>query len=565
MSPLWRNLNHARTGANWALSFLTTEVRGMQAAAYILALSSLTSSVLALLRDRLLAHLFGAGPQLDMYYVAFRIPDAVFIGIGALVSAYMLIPEIARRDEEAQKKFLDPVGGGYSVFGAVVAAGGAFAAPAILHKFFPLLAAGSLADLVFLSRILLLQAVFLGFSNIAAAITQYKHRYTLYAISPIVYNLGIMFGALALYPHYGLPGLIWGVVVGAALHFAIQVPSILSDGFFRHLPRFTEARAFLDTIRLSLPRALALSMNQLAFFGLLALAGSLSVGSISIFMFAYNLQAVPLSIIGASYATAAFPTLAYAFSRGESLEYLAQVAIAARQILFWSLPVIALTIVLRAHVVRAVLGTGAFDWTDTRLTAAALALFVVSLAAQGLTLLLLRALYAAGKTAIPFIVSGVTAALTLTLGVWLLAIFSGEATTNFIEAFLRVQDVPGAEVLALAIAYSISSLVGASVLSLYFAGHFGQFFFEVGRSWWQALTAALAAGIASYATLYIIGGLTLSTTFGEIVLKGGGAGLAGCAAAALTYYALDNREFAENVAALRKRIWRDVEPVVSAE
>src|SRR3989344_7057782 len=100
MSPLWRNLDHAKNGAKmtgqWALSFLTTEVRGMQAAAYILALSSLTSSILALLRDRLLAHLFGAGPQLDMYYAAFRIPDMVFIGIGALVSAYMLIPELAR-------------------------------------------------------------------------------------------------------------------------------------------------------------------------------------------------------------------------------------------------------------------------------------------------------------------------------------------------------------------------------------------------------------------------------------------------------------------------------------
>ena len=82
MSPLWRNINHARTGANWALSFLTTEVRGLHAAAYILALSSLTSSILALLRDRLLAHLFGAGPQLDLYYAAFRIPDAVFIGNG---------------------------------------------------------------------------------------------------------------------------------------------------------------------------------------------------------------------------------------------------------------------------------------------------------------------------------------------------------------------------------------------------------------------------------------------------------------------------------------------------
>lgn len=565
MGPLFRNINSAKSGATWALSFLTTEVRGLHAAAYILALSSLTSSILALLRDRLLAHLFGAGPELDMYYAAFRIPDMVFIGIGALVSAYMLIPEIARRDVKAQKKYLDTVIVGYSFLVALVAGIAAIAAPRLLHTFFPLLTEESLSDLVRLARILLLQAALLGFSNIAAAITQYKHRYTLYAISPIVYNLGIMFGAIVLYPSWGIDGLVWGVVIGAFLHLFIQVPAIMADGFFNRLPRFTDAWAFLYTVRLSLPRALALSMNQIAFFGLLALAGTLASGSISVFMFAYNLQGVPLSIIGASYATAAFPTLAYAFSRGESKVYLSHVAIAARQILFWTLPIIALTIVLRAHIVRAVLGTGAFDWADTRLTAAALALFAISLASQSLTLLLIRAMYAAGKTVVPLVVSALSAALTLVFGVWLLTLLSNPASGNFLEAFLRVEDVGGTNVLALALAYSTSSIIGALILCLYFAGRFGRFFFEVGRSWWEALTAALAAGLTSYGVLNVIGDVTFSTTLGEIIVKAGGAGLLGCVAAGATYYLLGNREFAENVAALRKRIWRDVEPVVSAE
>lgn len=565
MGPVFRHLNTAKSGANWALSFLTIEVRGLHAAAYILALSSLTSSVLALLRDRLLAHVFGAGAQLDLYYAAFRIPDMVFIGVGALVSAYMLIPEIARRDEEGQKRYLDTILVGYSILVAIVGVVAAAAASTILHTFFPLFSAETLVQLTTLSRILLLQAVFLGFSNIAAALTQYKHRYTLYAISPIVYNLGIMFGAVVLFPQYGINGLIWGVVIGAALHFAIQIPSIIGDGFFRHIPRFGEPRAFIETVRLSLPRALALSMNQIAFFGLLALAGTLGAGSISVFMFAYNLQAAPLAIIGVSYATAAFPTLAYAFSRGESNEYLTQVAIAARQILFWSLPMIALMIVLRAHIVRAILGTGSFDWTDTRLTAALLALFSISLAAQGLTLLLIRALYAAGKTFIPFLVSTLTASLTIIFGVWFLTILSNDANTNFIEAFLRIQDLKGTNVIALAIAYSTSSLVGAIILGLYFAGRFGRFFFEVGRAWWEALTAALAAGLTAYITLNIIGDVTLSTSLAEVVVKGGAAAIIGLIAASVTYYLLGNLEFAENVAALRKRIWRDVEPVVSAE
>ncbi|MFZ2555270.1 MAG: lipid II flippase MurJ [Minisyncoccia bacterium] len=554
------------TGAGWALSFLTTEVRGLQAAAYILALSSLFSSLLALLRDRILANMFGAGSTLDIYYAAFRIPDAVFIGIGALVSAYMLIPELARRDEAAQTRYLDSVIGGFAALVTVVSLVAAWAAPTILVRTFPaLVAQGSLDELIALTRILLFQAALLGFSNIAAAVTQFKHRYALYALSPIVYNLGIIFGAYVLYPILGLSGLAWGVVIGAAFHFGIQVPSIVSDGFFRHLPQSSELSAFLETVRLSLPRALALSMNQIAFFALLALAGTLSAGSISVFMFAYNLQGVPLAIIGASYATAAFPTLAYAFSQGKSDVFLTQMGIAARQIIFWSLPAIALMIVLRAHVVRAVLGSGAFDWTDTRLTAAALALFAISLAAQGISLLLIRACYASGKTLVPFVISGLSSALMIFLGVQFLSLSEYQASADFLETFLRVEDLLGTQILALALAYSLASLISAFALTIYFQFRFGTFFMEIGRSLGEGFMAAFAAAAASYSTLHVIGDISLSSTFLSVLLKGGTAGLVGCAAAAFAYFLLGNREYGENALALRRRIWKDVEPVTSAE
>lgn len=565
MGPIVRNIAYAKNGAEWAFSFLTTEIRGLQAAAYILAISSLLSSILALLRDRVLAHLFGAGIELDLYYAAFRIPDLVFIGIGALVSAYMLIPELSRRDEAAQKRYLDTIIAGFSILVVVASVLAYIVAPQILAAFFPALAAESLGELTHLSRILLLQAILLGFSNIAAAVTQFKHRYALYAASPIVYNIGIIAGALWLYPAMGLSGLVWGVVLGAGLHLGIQLPSVIRDGFFARLPLLYELRAFFDTVRLSLPRALALSMNQLAFFGLLSLAGALSAGSISVFMFAYNLQGVPLSIIGASYATAAFPTLAYAFSRGESSVFLAQVYLAARQILFWSLPVIAIMVVLRAHIVRAVLGSGAFDWTDTRLTAAALALFVISLAAQGLTLLLIRAFYASGRTLAPFLVSAGSAILTIALGVTFLQMVGNPSAGNFLEALLRVEGVPGSAVLVLALAYATSSVVGVLVLVLYFESCFGNFFSETRRVWWQGLSAAFAAGVLAYLTLHAIGDIELGSTSGSVLLKGVAAGLSGCGAAAFVYYLLGSREFSENVATLRRRIWRDVEPVASAE
>lgn len=559
MSPL----HFARNSAQFALSFVSMEVRGVQAAAYLLALSSIASSLLALIRDRTLAHLFGAGTQLDLYYAAFRLPDLLFIAVGALVSAFVLIPELSRRTVDEQRRYIESVVVGFAFLVMVVGSIVALAAPLVLERMFPMFAS-QLSELTALTRILLVQAVLLGFSNIAAAITQHRHRYALYALSPLVYNLGIIGGATLGYPHWGLTGLVAGVVVGAFLHLGIQLPAILRDGFFRRIPQF-DFRACVDTVRASLPRTLALSMNNIAFFVLLSFAGTLSAGSISVFMFAFNMQNIPLSIIGASYATAAFPTLARAYSSGANTEYASYVVLAARHILFWSLPMIALLIVLRAHVVRVVLGSGAFDWADTRLTAAALALFALSLAAQGLVLLLIRALYAARYTALPLAVSVVSALLSVALAITLLGVLTNPAQSNFLEALLRVEDVSGTLVLALPLAYSLAALFSALLLALFFSAQFGAFFREVGRSWWESLTAAFMAGSAAYITLNVLGTITLASTLGSVLLKGGVAGCVGAAAATCTYWLMRNRELEENAIALKRRIWRDAEPIASGE
>src|SRR3989344_428200 len=277
-----------------AFRFLSSEASTLERAVSILAASAFLSSLLALLRDRLLAHTFGAGVELDVYYAAFRIPDLLFVTAGALVSVYILIPELARRDREQQKDYIDTVVAGFSLLAVFASLLAAVFAPSILKILFP--------------RIMLLQPILLGLSNILAAVTQSRARYGLYALSPILYNAGIIAGVLFFYPVWGIAGLGWGVVLGAALHLGVQVPFILSEGFFRRLPQFREKKALVSTAFISVPRALALSLNQVAFVGLTALAATLTPGSVAVFMFAFNLSSVPLSVIGASYSVAAFPT-----------------------------------------------------------------------------------------------------------------------------------------------------------------------------------------------------------------------------------------------------------------
>lgn len=539
------------------LGYLSQEVRGLHSAAYILAGAAFLSSLLALARDRLLAHTFGAGPELDIYYAAFRIPDLIFVATGALVSVYILIPELARRTEEDQRRYLDTILAGFSLFAALVAALAALAAPAMLASLYPQLAAhGELGELATLTRIMLLQPVLLGISNIFAAVTQSRGRYTLYAISPLLYNLGIIAGAVLLYPVFGLAGLAWGVVSGALMHALIQVPSLMREGFLRTVPHIFDLRAIFDTALVSLPRALTLSMTQLSFIGLTALAGLLAPGSIAIFMFAYNLQAVPLAIIGASYSVAAFPTLAAALSQGQRDHFRQQVALAARYVIFWSLPITALLIVLRAYLVRVVLGSGAFDWTDTRLTAAVFALLAISLVAQGISLLLVRAYYAAGRTFVPFIIAAATALATVGIAWWVVAAFENPLLFWSAKALLRVSDVPGSRVLALGIGFAIATIAGTAVLALHFERRFGGFFSGVGRTFLESVIAALAAGFATYAILVAVGPIDVGSTTGTIFLRGFAGGASGLIVAGFCYALLGSIELRELLTALKTRVKR---------
>ena len=555
----------ARLPSSASLGFFSYEVRGMHVAAYLLGFSALISSLLALARDRLLAHMFGAGAELDLYYAAFRIPDILFVVFGALVSVYALIPLLSRYDDAEKRRYIDTIVIGFSLMVCVIIASVYAILPQLLTRLFPAMAATAFEELLSLTVILLAQPVILGFSNIAAALTQYRHRYALYALAPILYNAGIIFGIAFLYPRFGMYGIAYGVILGAVMHLAIQLPDVIKDGYLRRFPRFSDVRGFFATLRLSLPRTAALSVTQLAFLGLLSYAGVLATGSIAVFIFAFNLHAVPLAIIGASYSVAAFPTLAVAFAGGKTDEFLSYVHAAARHILFWTVPATTLFIVLRAHVVRTVLGTGSFDWTDTRLTAAAVALFSVSLVAQGISLLLVRAAYAAGRTIAPFVIALASGSLTIVLGWVYLQTFRYDEAGAFIEVFLRVQDVPGSDVLALILAFVTGSIVAALLNIAYFELRFGPLLSAISRAWWESLTAGFIGAVAAYGALVFLGDITFASTLGSVFFKGFVAGVSGILATAITYRLLGSREYAATVSAMRERLWREAAPVSSAE
>ncbi|MCH7529684.1 murein biosynthesis integral membrane protein MurJ [Patescibacteria group bacterium] len=543
------------------LNLIHREIRGVHEAAYLLGLFALFSQVLALIRDRLLASSFGAGSVLDVYYAAFRIPDVIFVSVASLVSIYVLIPFLAEKSaisEDEERKFISTIFSAFALIILFISAVMFLFTPQLLGVIFPGLVDSPLySDLVILTRILLLQPILLGISSLFGSITQTRQRFILYALSPLLYNLGIIGGILFLYPLFGIPGLGYGVVLGALLHLVIQLPFIIKTGF---VPRFSFSINLSEVkkvVFLSLPRTLALSANQIALLFLISFASLMAVGSITVFNLSFNLQAVPLSIIAVSYSVAAFPTLARLFSNGEQKQFLEQMLVAARHILFWSTPAIALFVVLRAQIVRVVLGSGAFDWADTRLTAAVLALFAISLTAQGLNLLFIRGYYASGNTKKPLIINVISSILIVAFSYLFIKLFATfEGWRFFFESLLRVEDLAGTEILMLPLGYSLAVIINAIVFWIAFQKDFKSFSFSLSTVFFQSLSAAIVLGFVAYQFLEILDNVFDINTFWGIFLQGALSGMAGIIAAVILLKLTKSKELSEVWKSLHHKFWK---------
>lgn len=526
-------------------------------AAILLASFALLSQILALLRDRTLAHLFGTGQTLDIYYAAFRIPDLLFALIASFVSAAVIIPLFVDREKESAtraEQFFGNVLTAFVVVMAAVASVTAICMPYLVGRFFPAFAGEAHHELVLVARIMLISPILLGVSSIFGSIAQSKSKFFVFALSPVLYNMGIIFGAIVLYPRVGVAGLAMGVVGGALLHMAINIPAIHTVR-----PRLV-VKDFFSDIRsvtlLSLPRTIGLSLGQITFLVLVAWAALLTRGSVTVFSFAWNLQSVPLAIIGVSFSVAAFPTLARLYAEKNIPAFLDHILGAARQIIFWSIPTIALLVVLRAQIVRVILGSGLFTWNDTRLTAAGLALFAISLVAQGLILLFVRGYYAAGNTKTPLIANSFGACVTIVSAWFYLVAFGHDGGFHtLIEQFLRVEGVPGTEVLALSLAYTTGSFFNGALLM-----HFFRRDFDVTgallRTTLESLGSAIVAGIVAYVTLALVGAVFPLTTLLNVFLQGFIAGCAGIFACILSLRGLKSREYREVSASFRRRFWK---------
>lgn len=430
-------------------------------AAALVALSSLISRFLGIFRDRILAGQFGAGASLDIYYAAFRIPDLIFnlLVLGALSAGFIPVFTSLIKDFSCEAKngcdahhenkeawslaanvlnFLLLGLGAISVLGIVLA-------EPLTRLITPGFSPESKEQVVILTRIMFLSPLFLGVSGIFGGILQSFKRFLVYSLSPIFYNLGIIIGALYFTDFWGLPGLAWGVVFGAFCHMLVQVPLVYHLGFRYRWKIFWRDVSTWRIWKMMAPRTLSLAISQINLVVITIIASGLASGSLAVFNLANNLQSFPIGIFGISFAIAAFPALSQVAFDKEKLS--ASFSQAMRQILFFIVPATVFIIILRAQIIRVVLGTGNFDWTHTILTMNTLGFFALSLFAQATIPLLVRIFYARQDSSTPLYLGLLSAVfnviLSLSLGkkmgvAGLALAFSLANIINFIGLWLAI-------------------------------------------------------------------------------------------------------------------------------
>jgi len=423
---------------------LFSQQSSILSAATLIMIMIVTSRVLGLVRQRLLAHFFMAD-ELSLFFAAFRLPDLVFevLVFGTFSSAF--IPVFARLVKKEDK---DAWGVAASVVNigliAFVILGLIFCLFA--HQIYNVIAPGfsgeGLKQIVMLTRILFSAQIFFVISYVLTGVLESLRRFLVPALAPIFYNLGIILGTILFSNQMGLLGPAIGVVIGAFSHFLIQLPLALKLGF-----RFKREIVITDDVKkigkLALPRVVEVSFLQLSKMAELYFASLLTTASYTYYTFANTLQLLPVGLFGVSIAKAALPTLASS-SDDEKL-FAKTLWKSLGEMVFLVAPLATILVVLRIPIIRLTFGTDIFTWEATVQTSLVLSSFALGIVFQAINLLLARAFYALHETKIPVMSSLVSIFLIIVL--------------DFV--FIKILNYP---VWGLALSFSIGNIVQSIIL-----------------------------------------------------------------------------------------------------
>jgi putative peptidoglycan lipid II flippase len=368
---------------------------------------------------------------------------------------------------------------------------------------------------------MLLSPILLGISSLFSGVLQYFDRFLAYSLAPIFYNIGIIFGILFLAPKFGIMGVAYGVIFGSLLHLLIQLPPAYFSGFSYQPVLDLKQKELRRVLHLILPRIFGQATSMINTVVITALASLLAAGSISIFNLASHLQAFPVRVIGVAFAVASFPVFSRALAQEEKEKFFKSFSLVIKQVLFFIIPISVLVFLLRAQIVRLVLGTGSFGWEETQLTAASLGIFAFSFFAGALVHILVRVFFSFQDTKTPVVASLISMGVNIAFSfffVWLLSF--NNFFHNLLSGVLKLNAITNIEVVAFPLAILLSTVLQLFLLVYFLQKKTGEFRgLGLKKSLERTIFASFIMGVATFFVMRIVGNTIKLETFYAVFIQ----------------------------------------------
>ncbi len=413
--------------------------------------ATLTSRILGVVREQVLASLFGAGNAMDAYNVAYRIPNLVrdLFAEGAMSSAFvpMFTRHLTTSGKESAWRLGNHVINALIVITvALVALGIIFAEP-IVRAFAGAYASvpGKLELTVYLTRIML---PFLTFVALAAAfmgMLNSLHRFFIPALSPAMYNVATIacaFAVVPFMPAVGLPaiaGIAIGSLIGGVAQLALQWPALRREGF-RYRPALDWHDESLRRVLVLMgPGTIGLAATQVNVFVNTVLATGEGTGAVSWLNYAFRLMYLPIGLFGVSIATATLPAVSRHVAQNDEAGARRTIADGLSLMTMLNVPATIGLMLLATPIVRVIFERNAFTAADTAATAAALQFYALGLLGYSVVRIASPTFYALGQNRTPVIVSVATVLVNAALNIVLVRVmgYQGLALGTSIAALFN--------------------------------------------------------------------------------------------------------------------------------
>lgn len=390
----------------------------------IVALGYLASRVLGVVRDVFITAQFGTSPLVDAYRAAFAIPDLLYLVVAGGALGTALIPVFQQRhhdagSDEASKLASSVLNLMLPCLVSMSVIAWIWALPLVqltTARGFPLATQQLTADLM---RMLLLQPILLGIGGIFKAVLESHEQFSIPALGSNLYNLGIILGAAVLARWYGMYGVIYGVLIGAAAFMLIQIPALRRVSWQYTSNAWIRTVGLIDVGKLLLPRLFGQSIWQINLVSMIAITSSFGAGVVAATGYAMQIMLLPHGLVGLSVGTVIFPRLARLAAQGEDSQFGDEASLALQSVLAVALPASVILWYAPELIVLVLYQRGLFDTASAQLTVVALRGYAIGLAGFSVAEIAVRVWFALKNTRVPVIVGAGAVALNLGLGWWL--------------------------------------------------------------------------------------------------------------------------------------------------